>query len=477
MKNTFRKNKQIVNAVLLDTFVSMLGWLCFFSYRKFTELSSMSMQETAHLIFNDPKFYIGIVGIPLCWIILFAIGGSYNQIWKKSRLKEILTVFQHVLFGSLILFFLIILDDVISSYLDYIRLFLVLFCIQFFFIVLVRIVHITSLQRRIRDGKIQFNTLIVGTKEVIGKLSETLFDPKKSFGNNFVGYISTEEMTEYPNAGKLLCLGSYKDINQLVQTYEVEEIIIACDSQTRKMMEKILPLVGENNILLKILPTTEDHMLRAVKNTAIFHEPYIQIYLDSLPLWQKICKRIMDIVVSFLFMVLFSPLYLSLAIGVRRSSKGSILYRQERIGKKGRPFHIIKFRSMYEDAESAGPQLSSKTDSRITPFGLFMRRLHLDEIPQFYNVLKGDMSLVGPRPERQYYIDRIVERVPYYRLLLLEKPGITSWGQISYGYAENVDEMIERMRYDIMYIENMSLLIDMKILFYTVIAVLKRDGK
>jgi len=133
---------------------------------------------------------------------------------------------------------------------------------------------------------------------------------------------------------------------------------------------------------------------------------------------------------------------------------------------------------MYQDAEADGvPKLSSKTDNRITPFGMFMRRTHLDELPQFFNVLKGDMSLVGPRPERQYYINQIVKKAPYYRLLLLEKPGITSWGQISYGYAENVDEMIERLQYDILYIENISLALDIKILFYTVAAVFRQKGR
>ena len=185
----------------------------------------------------------------------------------------------------------------------------------------------------------------------------------------------------------------------------------------------------------------------------------------------------MDIVLSFIFIVLFSPLYLILCIGVKRSSPGPILFRQERIGYKGKPFHIVKFRSMYVDAEKDGPQLSSENDNRITKFGRFMRRTHFDELPQFFNVLKGDMSLVGPRPERQYYIDKITQVAPHYRLLLLTKPGLTSWGQVAYGYAENVEQMLERLRFDLVYIENMSLLIDIKILLYTVIAVLKLKGK
>ncbi|MCQ2265469.1 MAG: exopolysaccharide biosynthesis polyprenyl glycosylphosphotransferase, partial [Bacteroidales bacterium] len=193
--------------------------------------------------------------------------------------------------------------------------------------------------------------------------------------------------------------------------------------------------------------------------------------------WQKYLKRILDVLISLLAIILLCPLYLILAIGVKCSSKGPVFYLQERVGYQGKPFKIIKFRSMYVDAEKNGPMLSSDNDPRITRFGLFMRKSRLDEFPQFFNVLKGDMSLVGPRPERQYYIDKIVERAPYYRLLLGVKPGITSWGQVKYGYAENVDQMIERMKIDLVYLENMSIQMDIKILIYTVLIILKKKGK
>ena len=477
-RQTFYKKKRTITYILVDMLNAVTVWFCFFSYRKFTELPHFSAQELWNLIFADYNFYLGIILVPLSWLTLYALVGTYNQVWKKSRLKEFIVTFQHVLFGTLVLFFVIILDDIITTYTDYIRLFLVLFSLQFILTVSTRLIYITFIKSRIRAGIIQFNTIVAGTPQTIKELSKVLFDPKKMFGNNFIGYVSIEEDGELNNCMKFTCLGNYADLPKLINMYDIEEVILTYDPMARKIIEKILPLVRDRNVLLKILPTTEDHILRTVKNTAVFDEPYIQIYLDALPLWQKICKRTMDIVVSLLFIVLVSPLYLLLAIGVKRSSKGSIFFRQERIGKREKPFEIIKFRSMYEDAEADGcPRLSSKFDDRITPFGVFMRRTHLDEIPQFINVLKGDMSLVGPRPERRYYIDKIVERAPYYRLLLFEKPGITSWGQISYGYAENVEQMIERLRYDIMYIENMSLLMDVKILFYTVAAVLKGKGK
>jgi exopolysaccharide biosynthesis polyprenyl glycosylphosphotransferase len=220
-----------------------------------------------------------------------------------------------------------------------------------------------------------------------------------------------------------------------------------------------------------------DILSGSVKMNAIYGAPLIEISPDLMPVWQQAAKRLIDIVASALFLFIFSPVFLAVAVIVKATSRGPIFFIQERIGLHGVPFNIFKFRSMFMGAENGTPMLSSDNDSRITPFGKFMRKVRLDEIPQFYNVLIGDMSLVGPRPERQFFIDQIMPIAPHYRHLHKVKPGITSWGQVKFGYAENVDEMVERLKYDIIYIENMSLALDIKILIYTVKTVLQRSGK
>ncbi len=273
-------------------------------------------------------------------------------------------------------------------------------------------------------------------------------------------------------------MGSYKDLQRIIREYKIEEIIIATEPHEKEVVEQIISDLESNEVIVKILPQMHDYLVGFVKAGYLFSTPLIQISPEPLPIWQQFIKRMIDIVFSVIAIILLSPVYIFAAIMVKRSSPGPIIYSQERIGKGGKPFKMHKFRSMYQNAESMGkPQLSSDDDPRITKFGKFMRKTRVDELPQFFTVLKGDMSIVGPRPERQYFIDKITERAPHYKMLQRIKPGITSWGQVKFGYASNVDEMIERLKYDILYLENMSLAMDFKIMIYTALIVVQGRGK
>jgi exopolysaccharide biosynthesis polyprenyl glycosylphosphotransferase len=276
---------------------------------------------------------------------------------------------------------------------------------------------------------------------------------------------------------QLTYLGHASQIEWVIKNKDVEEVIIALESTEHDKLKNLIGKIENGHVRIKILPDMFDIVSGGLRINNIFGALLIEINPEIMPFWQQAVKRLMDFVFSFLAFMLCIPIYVVSALLVKISSPGSIFYLQERIGLNGKPFKIIKFRTMFENAESSGPQLSSENDNRITPIGRFMRKTRLDEFPQFINVMKGDMSLVGPRPERQFYIDQIAEIDPQFLHLTKVRPGITSWGQVKFGYAENVEQMLLRMKYDLIYLKNRSLALDIKILFHTVLIVLKAKGK
>lgn len=465
---------QVAKYFISDFFSALIAWGLFFTYRKVSVDASFKSHPVE--VLDDPNFYLGIVFVPLFWMFLYILVGTYRKIYRRSRLKELGQTIMITLVGSIVIFFALILDDIIVSYKSYYLLFFVLVALHFLLTYIPRLVITTLTNNKIHQRLIGFNTLIIGCNGHAFAVYNELENQPRSTGNKFVGFVDAGLCKHNLLEAYLPHLGAFKDLKQIIEENKIEEVVIAIERSEKDAIERIFAEIEDLDVVIKISPIMQDILMGVVKTSSIF-SPLIEIAPDIMPAWQQSLKRLMDIIVSIIAMILLIPVYLGTAIGVMLSSRGPVFYTQERIGIRGKPFRMIKFRSMYQDAEKGTPMLSSKDDPRITRFGKIMRQYRLDEIPQFLSVLVGDMSLVGPRPERKFFMDQIVARMPHFRLLMKVKPGITSWGQVRFGYAENVDQMIERARFDLIYLENMSIAMDIKILIYTVIIVFQGRGK
>ena len=467
MKNNLIHTIKYVSIDLLSASVS---WLLFLYYR------TVYLDQSESFFLNKDRI-ISLLIINIFWVVLFAFSGNYTNIYRKSRLSEIYQLFTTTLLGVTILFFAVLIDDIILNYKQYYSSYLALFCLQFGFSSILRFTLTSYTAYKIHNRVIGFNTLIVGSNQKAIKLYHDLENEQKSSGHIVKGFLSLEKKSNYKLGKMIPHLGEYKQITDIVKQYNIEDIIIAIETSEHNKIEKIINDLELVNVNVKVIPDMYDILSGTVKINSILGTPLIEIKHKFQTPTQYVIKRLLDIVFSILALFLFMPLFIVCAILVKLSSPGPIIYKQKRVGKHGKPFNIYKFRSMYIDSEKDGPKLSSKNDNRVTSWGRVMRKIRLDETPQFFNVLIGEMSFVGPRPEREFYAKQIIERVPHYKHIYKVKPGITSWGMVKYGYAENLDEMLERLNYDILYIENMSLFIDLKIMIHTILIILEGRGK
>ena len=458
-----------------DYLASVFAWYFVFLFRKcFIEGHHFNL----NIPFQDSNFFVGIAIVPELWLLFHYLTGTYTDLYKKSRLQELGKTFIVTFFGAIIIFFLLLLNDYVRNYFDYYFTFCVLLSLQFLFTLIARMAILYKVKRNIWSGKVGFGTLVIGSSQKANELYEEMKKRERSFGFHFVGYLELNGTVKNTLTKELQQLGKLNALeNVLEQNPGIEEIIIAIESSEHHLLNDIIVRLADKNVTIRIIPDMYDILSRTVKMNHAIGEGFIEIPPLLLSQWQKITKRWFDVIASIFALLFTLPVTLYVAIRIKLTDGGPIFYLQERLGQYGEPFYIYKFRSMRINAEGNGPELTKENDDRITHIGKTIRKYRMDELPQFINVIKGEMSIVGPRAERKYFADRIIAFAPHYRQIFKVQPGITSLGMVKYGYASTVEEMVKRLKYDIIYIENMSMMMDFKIMIYTVLTVVYGRGK
>lgn len=463
------KRVQTAKYIVSDFISSSVVWLLF-NLMRYREVAVYEGFDTINTYLYHTISQKGQLLIPFFWLGLFWLSGYYNRPYGRSRLTELFSTLLSVMVGVVILFFVLVLNDLPRSYKIYYDMFFTLFIMQFVGIYIPRLIITQRGIAKIKRGELALRLLVIG----VGEKALSIANELKEMGYNIVGFIDDNLLGQSHYAVEKI-VGDLDSLESCVRSGNVDELVVAIESEDCMHLTDILYSLYYFKLPIKVLADKCSSLSR-VRIKTIKGVPLVDITDNNfLPIEQNV-KLLMDKLVSFISLLVLSPLFIYIALRVKCDSKGPVFFRQERIGYMGKPFTIYKFRTMYVGSESNGPSLSSEEDSRVTPFGRVMRKYRLDELPQFWNVLKGDMSLVGPRPERKYFIDKIVATAPYYYLLHNVKPGITSLGMVKYGYAGNVEQMIERLKFDIIYYENMSLLLDLTILIYTVKTVITGKG-
>jgi len=425
----------------------------------------------------DPEFFVPMFVIYFYWLIIFTFVGMYRTWFASSRFDEISTLFKATFFGIFLLFFLIFIDDYMHNVATATRILIFIYWGLFLFFVGSGRIIIRSVQRNLLiKGIGRRYGLVIGFndkgKEVIDSISNA-----PALGIDIEAFVAVKNENIGREYNGIKVEGTTEQLVEIIEKYNAKEIIIALEKEDHDVLVDVISKTEGKNLSLKIVPDLYEILSGQARTSQIYGMPLIDIMPELMPEWEKKLKRLMDIIVSLLILLLSVPITILTSITIKIDSKGPIFFKQERLGKNGKPFKVLKFRSMINDAEKlTGPVWSQKNDPRVTRMGKFVRRARIDEIPQMYNVLKGEMSLVGPRPERAFFVEKLSQEIPYYKRRLKIRPGVTGWAQIKHKYDETIEDVKIKLRYDLFYIENMSIRMDFKILLRTVFVVLFGKG-
>ena len=428
----------------------------------------------------EPELWLPMAVIYLYWLTWFGFFGLYRHWYAQSRIDEVLTLFRTTAVGVLVLFFLVFLDDQAGSS-SSARELIVIYWLMLLGLVTIGRLAIRALQKRLLEAGVGTrNTVIVGWSKKAYELCDMIVR-YPALGYKLVGFIAptqprrrSRKPAVYRN---IPVLGSLSDLPAQLDRFQVKEVLVGLDSTEHDLLLDIIRLCNGHDVGMKIIPDLYDIVSGQARINSIYGFPLIEVMPELMKPWEAAMKRVVDVTVAGAILAVGLPVWILVAAAIAIDSRGPVFYRQERLGRTGISFTMLKFRSMFVEAEKkSGPKWAEHNDPRVTRVGKFIRRVHIDEVPQFFNVLIGQMSLVGPRPERPFFVKRLEKDLPLYRRRLKVRPGITGWAQVKYRYDRSVEDVRTKLKYDLFYIENMSWRMDLKILFNTLYVMLRGKG-
>lgn len=468
--SSIKRYREVIFTSVMDYLIVLAGWFVF--HYNFTD----SINEILRAY--DTNFATVGIFLSFYWVIMFVITGLYKKLYLVSRLDEFFKVLKSTALGSLILYFL--LDISSNEAFEKVKILVLLYWGFTFGISALNRFVIRTVQRfYARRGKGLHRTVIIGT----GYNAKVAYDDlmrNRTLGMDVMGYVQVNGKSLDAGTGiePNQVIGHLDDIDEIINQNQIQDVLVAIEPDRRGELVEVISKVDKPDITLKLLPDFYQLVSGLNKTNQIFGLPFIEISPQPMPLWERAIKRLMDILVSIIVLILGAPVFVIISIIIKLSSKGPVIYAQERVGRNGKTFTMYKFRTMHQNAEAkSGPMWATENDPRVTKVGYWLRRLRLDEIPQLFNVLTGSMSLVGPRPERPHFVDQFKVQIPLYTRRLRVRPGITGWAQVKWKYDESLADVKEKTKYDLYYVENISLMMDMKILINTLLTMVKGKGQ